>query len=158
MEIFGQNRLLRSNPQINKGITMANFKVGYYLIEKDVGVGFGSWGVTFKKGQVLKYDNDQKMWFWDTNKNDWKLKAPPISDEQRLDLSKYASQWEQENVLKKFNDSVKVLTKKQAEELVKMMNINDVELLIKKAGIEVVDGMVKKSDIAKIIEVIKSLK
>lgn len=72
---------------------------GYFEVTNRFQIGGGAWRMTFPKGQLIKIQNnkkfagvDQQMFRWDSMKQDWVSKSPPISSMKgNFDLGGFSS-------------------------------------------------------------------
>lgn len=121
--------------------------VGYFQVTDDFAISFGAWGVSFKKGSILRYDRDFTMWRWDPVKGDWARKSPPIQDTPQLQISKYGYEYDQKKQLDKFMQSTKKISEKVANGLTasasaeEIIMVKDWDRFVKKSGLQPRDSV-----------------
>ena len=71
---------------INEAVDPGNWPIGYFFVTEPFNISpGGGWSVTFRQGQILKIEQSrvdrslQTITYWDALKNEWVVKAPPIS-------------------------------------------------------------------------------
>lgn len=117
-------------------IESVNLPNGYFLVTDGFKIGFGAWGVSFKKAHLLHYEN-KIMRSYDPLEQTWVKRSPPIQGTTELDISKYGQEYDRREQLEKFTKNTKKLSKATAEKLAakaaveKVMTVNDAKRLLK---------------------------
>ena len=71
---------------LSEAVDPGNWPIGYFEVKSTFNISpGGGWQVTFRQGQIVKIEQSkvdrslQTITYWDALKNEWVVKAPPIS-------------------------------------------------------------------------------
>lgn len=119
MKIDKFNKVLESlGDSLQEGVS--NIPFGYYLVTDQFKVGFGSWGMIFRPGKLLKYEKGRKgptLQQWDAVKGHFIPRNPPISGVETFDLTRYDWEPAQKKQIDKFLSGTKKISEKEFKKL-----------------------------------------
>jgi hypothetical protein len=87
---------------------------GYYEVKFDFSIGFGSWKVRFRAGEMIQYRDDYVCLVFHPLNGEWEVRSPPIQGVYTLRLSKYDAQYEQQKQVSVFLSSTESLSEAEA--------------------------------------------
>lgn len=104
-------------------------KIGYYVVKDSFNVSpGGGWRISFRKGEILKMEANNKLGRYVPIKQEWKNVAPPIQGTENFDLTRYGREYTQREMFASFLNNTDFITKKEADDLI---NESSKEIVIK---------------------------